>query len=187
MDPDELKEQFIRWQCRIRQYSVRKDRGRPSQGMRPRLLVKGQDAGAATVMMVKSDSADVTREFRFIYQRTQDAADRYQQAVKLLSEYYYQIPAEFSEELAAVYPLDSAFADRVVQAGESRLVFEQGNQRYDILCRTRDIPRADPKYEAVYWHNRLFNSNLPGVVKILGFAPVWEASGFFHLDQPGCR
>lgn len=187
MDAVELREQFIRWQCRIRQYSVRKDRGRPSQGMCPRLLVRGQDAGTATVMMVKSDSADVTREFRFIYQKTQDPVDRYQQAVKLLSEYYYQIPAEFSEELAAVYPLDSAFADRVVRTDESRLVFEQGNQRYDILCRTRDIPRSDPKYEAVYWHNRLFNSSLPGVVKILGFAPVWEASDFVHLDQPGCR
>ncbi|MCY4150296.1 MAG: hypothetical protein OXF73_13295 [Gammaproteobacteria bacterium] len=182
MNPDELSRQFIRWQCRIRQYSVRKDQGRPSCGMRPRLVVNSQDVGDVTVVLSKSESADLTRQFKYIYQKTQDPADRYQQAIKLLSEYYYQVPEEFSGEMMAVYPAGSAFVERAARIGEGCLIFEQGNQRYAIDCRIRDIPEAEPKYQAAFWHNRLFNPNMGNTTKILGFAPDWKTSEFMELD-----
>lgn len=181
---EELKEQFIRWQCRIRQLSVRKDQGKPSQGMRPRLVVKDQDLGDLTVMLIKSESAGLVQQFKYIYQKTQEPADRYQQAIKLLSEYYYQIPGEFSEEMAAVFPEGSNFVLQMARAGQGCLIFEQGNQRYTMPCRTREIPRNESKYQAVYWHNRLFNPNLSETVKMLGFMPDWELSEFEQLDLP---
>src|SRR5262245_24708716 len=33
-----LREDFLAWQCRIRQIAMRQDGGRPSPGMRPRVL-----------------------------------------------------------------------------------------------------------------------------------------------------
>lgn len=182
MGPKELKEQFIRWQCTVRQYSARKDQGRPNQGMRPRLIVKEHDFGNMTLMMVKLESTDLTRQFKYIYQKTQDPANRYQQAIKLLSEYYYQIPDEFSDELVAVYPDGSAFVSQIVQVGKACLIFEQGNQRYTVFCKTRNIPQSDAKYQAVYWHNRLFNSKLSGVVDMVGFTPDWRASNYMQTD-----
>ncbi len=68
MDPQVLKEQFIGWQCRIRQYAVRKDEGRPCPGMRPSLELQGQNPGWVNVQIVKTDSEDVTREFQFMIQ-----------------------------------------------------------------------------------------------------------------------
>ena len=150
--------------------------------MRPRLIVKNQDAGDVTVIPVKSESTDLIRQFKYIYQKTQDPADRYQQAIKLLSEYYYQVPEEFSDEMVAVYPAGSTFVERMAKVGEGCLVFEQGNQRYTIDCRMRDIPGTDPKYQAAYWHNRLFNPNLGSTTKVLGFAPDWKASEFVEID-----
>jgi hypothetical protein len=35
---DELKGQFLAWQCRIRQMAMRQHGGRPMPGMRPRVL-----------------------------------------------------------------------------------------------------------------------------------------------------
>ena len=34
----QLREEFLAWQCRIRQIAMRQDGARPSPGMRPRLL-----------------------------------------------------------------------------------------------------------------------------------------------------
>ncbi len=150
--------------------------------MCPRLVVNRQELGDVILVLVKSESADLTRQFKYIYQKTQDPADRYQQAIKLLSEYYYQIPNEFSDEMVAVYPFGSKFVGQITKVGEGCLIFEQGNQRYTIDCLLRDIPETEPKYQAAYWHNRLFNPNLGKTTKILGFEPVWKTSKFTELD-----
>jgi hypothetical protein len=178
MTPEQLKEQFIGWQCRIRQYAVRKDEGRPSPGMQPVLEVRGQGVGPLNVQIVKTDSEQITREFRFMMHKTQDPRDRYTNIIKMLSEYYYQIPAEFDEELTAVYSTGSELADQLVEAGRCMLRFDQGNQVYSLNCQTRLIPRDDAKYQATYWHNHLFNPAMPGVVKIVGLTPDWEDSEY---------
>ena len=184
MTPEELKSRFMGWQCRIRQYSVRRNAGRPTDGMRPVLTVRDQEVGPVTVQMVKSDSADVTREFRYLAKKTLDPQDRFHSAIRLLSEYYYQIPAEFDDELTAVYPLNSALADQIVRAGSGVLSFAQANQRYVLECSVRGLSEPEPKYQATYWHNCLFNSSMPGVVKVLGFMPRWQASTYRQQDIP---
>ena len=178
VDFDNLKNQFIAWQCRIRQYSVRQDEGRPSTGMRPQMTVKGQDAGRVSVLIVKTNSERVTREFKFMVQKTHDPKDRYQNAIKLLAEYYYQIPADFDQELTAVYALSSELASQIIQVGKCTLIFNQGNQIYNLSCSTRLIDEQDSKYQTTYWHNYLFNPSMPGKVKILGFMPEWNKSSF---------
>jgi hypothetical protein len=178
MTADELREQFIGWQCRMRQYSVRKDEGRPSPAMCPVLEVKDQTLGPINIQVVKADEDDTTREFQFMVQRTQDPKDVYENAVKLLSEYYYQVPAEFSEELTAIYSMQSELADQIVEVGSCTLLFDQGNQIYKLNCTARFIEHEHQLHQATYWHNRLFNPALPGRVKVIGFLPDWETSTF---------
>ena len=178
MTPDQLKEQFIGWQCRIRQYSVRKDEGRPSPGMRPGIVVNNQQLGPVNIQVVKTESADITRQFRFMVLKTQDPKARYENAIKLLSEYYYQIPAEFDEEMTAVYAMDSELAQQIVSVGRCSLDFMQGNQHYSLDCRVRSIPGEEDKHQATYWHSHLFNPAMPGTVTVLGFTPDWTVSQF---------
>lgn len=174
----ELKKQFIGWQCRIRQYSVRRDEGRPSPGMRPELFLESVSVGRFTLVLIKTHSEKVTKEFRYLVKRTQDPQKRCESAIKLLSEYYYQIPGEFDEELTAVFSLHSELADRIVATGRCKLVFDQGNQTCDLDCVARFIDQADSKYQTTYWHNHLFNPAMPGAVKIIGFQADWEKSDF---------
>jgi len=183
LSPQELCEQFIAWQCRIRQYAVRKNEGIPSSGMRPDLGILGETYGPVSIQIVKSDSEDVTREFRFIIQKTQDHQARYESGLKLLSEYYYQIPGEFDEEMTAVYSMESEFAKRIVKSNSCMLEFDQGNQIYKLNCRTRFIEPKEQKYQATYWHNSLFNTSMPGVVSMIGFTPDWTASSFKATNQ----
>ena len=62
-----LRDDFLAWQCRIRQIAMRQDGGRPSPGMRPRLLDRdGRElAPALTVLIVPRDPAESTAFFRF--------------------------------------------------------------------------------------------------------------------------
>lgn len=178
IDPQQLKEQFVAWQCRIRQYSVRRNEGRPSPGMRPEMTLQGRAMGTINVVITKLDSESITREFRFMVQKTNDVQARYDGAIKLLSEYYYQIPAEFDQELTAVFSLESDLANSILDHGQCVLVFDQGNQTYHLECSVRAIVESDQKYQATYWHNHLFNPAMPGVVSVLGFQPDWQNSWF---------
>ncbi len=74
-----LRDEFIAWQCRIRQLSVRRAGGRPSPGMRPRALTPTGDelSPAITVLVVEADPRDSTALFRFQFLKTQDATERY--------------------------------------------------------------------------------------------------------------
>ena len=48
------------------------------------------------------------------------------------------------------------------------------------MCRTSEravwLDPEEPAFEATFWHNRLFNPNLPGDVAILGFQPDWRSA-----------
>lgn len=182
INPQELKNQFIAWQCRIRQYSVRKEEGMPLTGMRPVLEAKNQSVGPINIQLVLTDSVDSTREFRFLIQKTEDPKSRYDEAIKILAEYYYQIPADFDEEMTAIYSLNSELADQLVEIGECTLHFDQGNQIYHLRCAARFIDQDDLKYQATYWHNHLFNPSLPGQVNVIGFKPDWNNS-YFELGN----
>jgi hypothetical protein len=47
----------------------------------------------------------------------------------------------------------------------------------------RLLAEADPLYQATFWHNKLFNPNLPGRVQVLSFAPDWMHAG--RVDAAG--
>ncbi|HEX2449141.1 MAG TPA: hypothetical protein VHK26_13360 [Methyloceanibacter sp.] len=61
-----LRDDFLAWQCRIRQIAMR-HAGRPSSGMRSRVLdATGRELSPAlTVLIVPRDPAESTDFFRF--------------------------------------------------------------------------------------------------------------------------
>src|SRR5215468_7603593 len=87
-----LREEFIAWQCRLRQLAVRQAGGRPSAGMRPRILAPGGEeiVDAATVLVVRRDPQASTAQFRFQVLKTQDPAERYEKALEMLAADYFQ-------------------------------------------------------------------------------------------------
>lgn len=170
-----LRDGFFRWQCRIRQISVRKANARPTSGMVPTVRVPGTSDGASrlTVLIMKNDPA-VTDQFRFYYQKTLEPAERFDNAVKYMSAAYYQQPESFRKELSALCSGTHAVADKLLQARECVLEFEQYNQSFRIPCRVHAALQGDAIYEATYWHNILFNPGLPPDIRVLVFKPMWD-------------
>jgi len=55
------------------------------------------------------------------------------------------------------------------------LAADGDRERADVL---RDdeaaaLDEGHPFFQATYWHNRMFNPNLPGGIQILSFTPDW--------------
>ena len=173
-----LKNHFLGWQCRIRQIAIRETDGKPTAGMRPFITVDDDKGPIAqiTVLINKLDSQGYTTQFRHIFKKTHDPAERFSAAVKLLSSAYFQKPHEFSDELTGLFNQNSTLAHNLIDHQRCRLAFKQYNQRYLLDCWVRNLPKEESNYQATFWHNSLFNNEVPAGVHVLAFRPNWAKS-----------
>ncbi len=171
----ELRDHFLGWQCRIRQLAVREQDGRPSEGMRPQVTPAGRDEplGPITVLMNREDPHETIMQLKHIVRRTADPLVRLEDGMKVLQGTYYQKARAFTDVLTALFAPDSKLAPLLVHLGKARLDFQQFRQSYRIPCEVRLLSDKDAAWQATYWHNSLFNPNLPADVKILAFLPDW--------------
>ena len=173
-----LRDDFLGWQCRIRQMSARQAGARPTAGMRPRVLTleDHEISPGTTVLIVEESPADSTALFRHQYLKTNDPIERYEKALEILSAGYFQDPRNFSDVLTALFGPDSGIAGALLNHGRCVLQFEEHAQTYRLLCRAAELATSDPLYQATYWHNRMFNPSMPPGVRILAFTPDWRHS-----------
>lgn len=173
--PKKIRDGFLAWQCRIRQIAMREHGGRPSPGMRPRVLdIEGRElASALTVLLIPKEPEESTAFFRFQVMKTPDPRDVYERALTYLQADYFQTPETFSDRMATVLPADSSLAALLIAAGECILEFDQSGQGYRIAAEVRALKSGHAAREAAIWHNRLFNPALPDDVQVLEFRPDW--------------
>ena len=167
---------FLGWQCRIRQLSVRQAGGRPTSGMRPRvsLTTDKTDHGHIVVLIRKKASQEATTRFQHLVRKTRDPAERHHSALQFLAAAYYQRPDEFSDHMTALFAPGAVLVRRLLEAAQCTLDFEQFGQHYRLKCRVKELAESDPAYQFTYWHNSLFNPAIPGGAHILGFQPDWS-------------
>ncbi len=166
---------FLYWQCRIRQQSMRLRDGRPTAGMCPDTTSDNDThPGQIITLITKKSPENMTTEFRHMVKKTQDPTERLQGAIRLLSAMYYQDPKDFSDEITALFASDSEISTKLIELEKCIFNFEQNNQRFRIPCNVIDLPSEHPRYQATFWHNSLFNPSIPADIKILAFIPDWS-------------
>ncbi len=175
---EELKRQFLGWQCRIRQMAMRQHGGRPSSGMAPKALDKKGAVliDALIVLLIPKEPEDLTKFFQFQIQKSPDPKQSYEAALKLLQSDYFRESKSFSDQLAAQFSPQSAVADLLVEMGECILEFEQYSQVWKLTCQTRKLGLDDIARQHVLAHNRIFNRNIPSDATVLSFAPQWHSA-----------
>ena len=55
-------------------------------------------------------------------------------------------------------------------------MFEAYNHNFKLDCEVELLRKEDPLYQATWWHNSLFNSNLHPDTLILAFNVNWSSS-----------
>ena len=173
-----LRGAFLKWQCRVRQTAMRDQDGRPDDGIMPAVLLPGESEPVGHIITVlnKMPSYSVTAELSHMAAKTNDPAQRRDQAIRYFSATYYQKAAEFSDILTATFPPDSPGAENLRAAEHVTLVFEAYAQRFDLACKVWRLAAHNPLYRATMAHNQLFNPALHPETVVLGFEPDWQAS-----------
>ena len=184
MTPETLRQQFLLWQCRIRQIAMREGGGRPSAGMRPKILsADGRTLSEGTiVLLVRDDPAESTDFFEFQVKKNHDPNEVYPKGLTFLQSTHYHRANRFSDEMTALYLPESRLAALLVQLGVCRLDFRQFGQSWRLPCAVREMMPDEPAYRNTLWHNRLFNTQLSDDVRILGFKPDWTAAAALLLE-----
>lgn len=179
-----LRDDFLGWQCRLRQISARQAGGRPTPGMRPRLLSPAGDvlAKGVTVLIVEHEPANSTRLFEFQCKRTNDPIERYDKILELLSGSYFQHPKSFSDTLTALFGAASDLPPALLHLGRCVLEFEQFTQAYRLPCDVVELDPAHAFYQATYWHNHMFNPTMPPNTRILAFKPDWAHASEWRTE-----
>ena len=178
MTPETLRQQFLIWQCRLRQIAVREDGGRPSEGMRPKILSPdGRTLSEGTiVLLVRSDPAESSDFFEFQVRKNHDPNEVYRKGLAFLQSTHYHRANRFSDEMTALFLPESRLATALAALGSCRLDFRQFGLSYRLPCAVREMTPEEPAYRNTLWHNRLFNTRLSDDVRILGFKPDWTAA-----------
>ena len=173
-----LRDAFLRWQCRVRQISMRENFGRPDDAIKPRLTLNtdSEPIGDIITVLSRTPSYSKTPEMRHMVQSIFDPSQRREKAIQFFSEIYYQKFLQFSDTLTAAFSPNSPVAEAICAAKASSLTFENYGQRFDLDCSVSTLTKNNPLFQATWWHNKLFNPHLlPGTV-ILGFEPDWSRS-----------
>ncbi len=163
---------------------MRADEGRPSEGMRPKILsTDGRIlSDGVIVLLVRTDPAESTDFFRFQVQKNHDRNEVYEKGLAFLQSTHYHRANQFSDEMTALFLPESRLATLLMALGACRLEFRQFGQAYRLPCGVRELAPAEPAYLNTLWHNRLFNTQLSDDVRILGFQPDWPAAARQMLE-----
>ena len=131
---------------------------------------------AMAVLLVPEEPSASTAFLKFQAQKTNEAQEAREAALRYLGADYFQLPELFSDEMTAVFTAGSPIVASLLKAKAAMLEFEQYSQRFRILCRTRRLGVDDPARELSFWQARIFNPNLPKSADILGFKPEWTSA-----------
>lgn len=173
-----LRKAFMRWQCRVRQTAMRDAEGRPDDSITPSVHLPGdaEPLGHIITILNKAPGYSVTAELNHMAAKTNDPAQRRDQALRFFSATYYQKAGEFSDVLTATFPPDSPGAATIRAAETVNLVFEAYGQQFDLTCKVWRLAPQNPLYQSTIAHNRLFNPDIHPDTVVLGFEPDWQSS-----------
>jgi hypothetical protein len=126
------------------------------------------------VLIHLHEPEETTAFFRHQVLKTQDPVERWEKAVEHMAAGYFQRHDEFGEQLTALFAAEAPIADIALNHGKVILSFAEFGQKYRLLASVVELPEHDPLYQSTYWHNRLFNPNMPAGVRVLCFTPDWR-------------
>jgi len=88
----ELMEQFMRWQCRIRQIAMRENEGMPDDSISPAVTLLGESEPLGQIITIFSKWGEYSKtpEMMQMVKATNDPAQRRDKAIRFFSEMYYQ-------------------------------------------------------------------------------------------------
>ncbi|MCG8590640.1 MAG: hypothetical protein MJE66_15220 [Proteobacteria bacterium] len=167
---------FLEWQVRLRAHTMEHDRGRPHVGVAPILGVRnsavrtGHSSHSIICGLLPRESqlAECTKEFRTLYETSQDQGARvlYDRGIAYLRDYYQSSDSFEPDSLTTLLHRDLPVVDALRSDPACSLLFyvfdledrsEIGRLRCTELHGEAEVLTGGPVYDNVWWHNTLFH------------------------------
>ena len=165
---------FVIWQCSIRQRNFRMFSGKPSEGISANLLDIGSNKELSNIrsVLIEKNCLNTAKMFEFMIKQTNEPELRFDKIVKFLSSEYYNTPTNFDGSFTATFDKNSENYKKILK--KKKLIaqfFERGNGFY-FPVNISKLKKNDSKWKYTFWHNFFFNPNLNENIEIIHFSPI---------------
>ena len=174
---------FIVWQCSLRQRNFRMFNGKPSEGIKALILDNKSNKEIANLrsVLIEKNSLNTAKMFEFMIKKTHDPEERFSKAVKFFSYDYYNTPNNFDGSFTAAFSYQSNIAKKILKNKKYNVQFFERDTGFNFTVAVSKLNKKDSKWLYTFWHNSFFNPVLNEEIDILYFCP--DKSELKKIDQ----
>ena len=154
---------FVIWQCSIRQRNFRMFSGKPSEGTTANLLDIRLNKELFNIRSVLIE---------FMIKQTNEPELRFDKIVKFLSSEYYNTPTNFDGSFTATFDKKSKIYKEILKNKKLIAQFFERETGFYFPVKVSKLKKNDAKWKYTFWHNFFFNPYLNEDIEIIHFAPI---------------
>ena len=164
---------FVIWQCSLRQRNFRMFGGKPSEGTIAKLndIKSNKDLGDMRTILLENSCINTAKMFEFIHKQTHDPETRFDKAIKFFSSEYYNTPKNFDGSFTAIFGGGSVIVKNFLKLKKINVQFFERETGFNFNVKITKLKKTDNKWKYTFYHNAFFNINLNEDIEILNFSP----------------
>ena len=164
---------FVVWQCSLRQRNFRMFGGKPSEGTLALLMdiKKNTKISLIRSVLIEKDCLNTAKMFEFMIKKTHDPEERFSKAVKFFASDYYNTPKNFDGSFTATFPFNSDLVKGILKKKKCNVEFFERETGFYFPVNISKLKATNSKWMYTFWHNSFFNSELNNNIEILYFSP----------------
>ena len=165
---------FVIWQCSLRQRNFREFSGKPSEGTIAKILNTKSNTEICNIrsVLIEKNCLNTAKMFEFMIKQTHEPEIRFDKAVKFLSSEYYNNSENFEGSFTATFDKHSDIYKKLIKIKKSNVQFFEKETGFRFPVTIRKLKKNDPKWQYTFWHNFIFNPSLNENIEILYFSSV---------------
>jgi hypothetical protein len=164
---------FVIWQCSLRQRNFRMFGGKPSEGTIAIAIDKKNDCEITFFrsILMEIECLNTAKMFEFIHKQTHDPETRFDKAIKFFSSEYYNTPKNFDGSFTATFKNKSKIVKNLLKLKKINVQFFERETGFNFPVTITKLKKTNDKWRYTFYHNSFFNINLNEDVEILNFSP----------------
>ena len=164
---------FVVWQCILRQRNFRKFSGKPSEGTIAKIYDKKSNNEIANFrsIIIEKEPLNSAKMFEFMTKKTHDPEERFLKAVKYFASEYFENSKIFDGSFTATFPNNSKIVKDLLKKRKLNVQFFESRTGFNFNVIVKKLKKNDPIWKFTFYHNYFFNSSLNDNIEILFFKP----------------
>ena len=167
---------FVIWQCSIRQRNFRLFGGKPSEGTIANLsdIKSNKEICSLRSVLLEKNCLNTAKMFEFMIKQTHEPELRFDKALKFLASEYYNNPRNFAGSFTATFDKNSSVFKKLLKIKKINVQFFERETGFHFPVTICKLKKNDEKWQYTFWHNFFFNPALNENIEILYFKAVKE-------------